>query len=65
MKLFVPIIGTISAGKSTFLKRFLGINALETGISVTTKFVCLIQNCSQTSFYHVFLKRQNDDVILQ
>ena len=65
MKLFVPIIGSISAGKSTFLKGFLGINELETGASVTTKFVCLIKNCSQTSFYHVILKKQNDDIILQ
>jgi len=65
MKLFVPIIGSISAGKSTFLKGFLGINELDTGINVTTKFVCLIKNCSQTSFYHVILKKQNDDIIIQ
>ena len=64
MKLFIPIIGTISAGKSTFLKGFLGIDELETGVNTTTKFVCLIQNSSQTSFYHVILKKQNDDVIL-
>ena len=41
MKLFIPIIGSISAGKSTFLKGFLGIDELETGINTTTKFVCL------------------------
>jgi len=64
MKLFIPIIGSISAGKSTFLKGFLGIDELETGVNTTTKFVCLIQNSSQTSFYHVILKKQNDDVIL-
>lgn len=64
MKLFIPIIGSISAGKSTFLKGFLGINELETGANVTTKFVCLIQNSPQTSFYHVILSKQNDNVIL-
>ena len=57
MKLFIPIIGSISAGKSTFLKGFLGINELETGANVTTKFVCLIQNSPQTSFYHVILSK--------
>ena len=44
MKKFIPIIGTISSGKSTFLKALLGINILETGISTTTKFVYLIQH---------------------
>ncbi len=64
MKLFIPIIGSISAGKSTFLKGFLGINELETGVNVTTKFVCLIQNSPNTSFYHIIPSRQNDKVIL-
>ena len=64
MNLFIPIIGSISAGKSTFLKGFLGIDELETGVNTTTKFVCLIKNSPQTSFYHVFLKRQKDDVVL-
>lgn len=64
MKLFIPIIGSISAGKSSFLKGFLGIDELETGSNVTTKFVCLIQNSSQTSFYHVILTKQNDNIII-
>ena len=64
MKLFIPIIGSISAGKSTFLKGFLGIDSLETGINVTTKFVCLIQNSTKTSFYHVLLSKKNNNIII-
>ena len=58
MKKFIPIIGTISSGKSTFLKALLGINILETGISTTTKFVCLIQHNKSTKFYHIIPKKQ-------
>ena len=58
MQKFIPIIGTISSGKSTFLKALLGINILETGISTTTKFVCLIQNSIFMKFYHVIPKKQ-------
>ena len=58
-KCYIPIIGTISAGKSTFLKAFLGIDVLETGATTTTKFICLIKNSSQTSFYHVIPNTYN------
>lgn len=58
-KKFIPIIGTISAGKSTFLDGLLGIDSLQTGILTTTKFVCLIKNSPNLSFYHVILKRSN------
>ena len=57
---FIPIIGAISAGKSTFLKAFLGINVLQTGETTTTKFICLIKNSNNTSFYHVLPKRENE-----
>ena len=57
-KKFIPIIGTISAGKSTFLKALLGIEVLETGATTTTKFVCIIKNSIQISFYHVLLSKQ-------
>ena len=50
---YIPIIGTISAGKSTFLKGLLGTNVLQTGETITTKFVCLIKNSNETKFYHV------------
>ena len=62
-KSYIPIIGTISAGKSTFLKAFLGIDVLETGATTTTKFICLIKNSQQTLFYHVIPKTQNGSII--
>ena len=58
-KCYIPIIGTISAGKSTFLKAFLGIEVLETGATTTTKFICLIKNSTHTSFYHVIPSTYN------
>ena len=57
-KKFIPIIGTISAGKSTFLQALLGTNVFETG-TTTTKFICLIKNSDQTKFYHVIPKKEN------
>ena len=57
-KYFVLIIGTISAGKSTFLKAFLGINVFQVGETTTTKFICLIQNNKDTKFYHVIPKKE-------
>ena len=62
-RLFIPIIRTMSAGKSTFLKAFLGIDVLETGVTRTTKFVCLIKNSSQTSFYHVIPNNNQNDLV--
>ena len=59
MKKYIPIIGTISSGKSTFLKALLGINVLEEGVTTTTKFVCLIQNSKFTRFYHVIPKNNS------
>ena len=55
---FIPIIGTISSGKSTFLDSFLGIELLQTGILTTTKFVCIIKYSKTTSFYHVIPRRE-------
>ena len=56
-KKFIPIIGAISAGKSTFLQGLLGTNVFETGATTTTKFVCLIKNSNLTRFYHIIPKR--------
>ena len=61
-KYYIPIIGTISAGKTTFLKAFLGTEVLETGATTTTKFICLIKHSSKTSFYHVIPKKQNGGI---
>ena len=55
---FIPIIGTISSGKTTFLKGLLGIDILETGSTTTTKFVCLIKNSDKYLFYHVLPKKK-------
>ena len=61
---YIPIIGAISAGKSTFLNAFLGINILETGLTTTTKFVCLIKNSQNISFYHVIPKNEDNKISL-
>ena len=58
-KKYIPIIGTISTGKSTFLKAFLGIGVLRTGASATTRFVCLIKNSEKICFYYVVPKTSN------
>ena len=62
-KKFIPIIGAISAGKSTFLQGLLGTNVFETGSTTTTKFVCLIKNSKQTKFYHVKPKEGEVDFV--
>lgn len=58
-QIYIPIIGQMSAGKSNFLNAFLGLEVLETGISTTTKFICLIKNNNYTSFYHVIPSKKN------
>ena len=40
----IPIIGTISSGKSTFLNNFLGFNYLESSGKITTQFICIIRH---------------------
>ena len=56
---YIPIIGGISAGKSTFLKGFLGINALQTGETTTTRFIILIKNSNDLLFYHIIPKNKD------
>ena len=63
-KKYIPIIGTISAGKSTFLQGLLGTDLLETGSSTTTKFICIIKNSDKTKFYHILPKRKEEDIEL-
>ena len=62
-KKFIPIIGTISAGKTTFIQGLLGTSLLERGLSTTTKFVCLIKNSEETKFYHVLPKREQKNLM--
>ena len=59
-KKYIPIIGTISAGKSTFLQGLLGTDLLEIGSTTTTKFICIIKNSNRTKFYHVIPKREEE-----
>ena len=63
-KYFIPLIGVISSGKTTFLKGLLGIDILETGSSTTTKFVCLIKNSDKYLFYHVIPKKEKNIISL-
>ena len=57
---YIPIIGTISSGKSTFLQGFLGTDVLQSGSTTTTKFICFIKhNNKETKFYHVLPKLDN------
>ena len=58
----IPIIGTISSGKSTFLKALLGTNVLQVGSTTTTKFVCLIKNSEDIKFYKLNLSRDNEQL---
>ena len=58
-KIYIPIIGLMSAGKSNFLNAFLGLDVLQTGVTTTTKFICLIKNSKSTSFYHVLPTKKN------
>ncbi len=58
----IPIIGTISAGKSTFLNGLLGTNILQKGSSTITKFVCLIKHSANIQFYKVKVSRVNNQL---
>ena len=57
---FIPIIGTVSSGKSTLLNVFLRINVLQTDEVITTKFICLIKNSHKSTFYQVIPKREKE-----
>ena len=44
-RFFIPIIGTISSGKSTFMNYLLQLNnILEIGEQITTQFICIIRH---------------------
>ena len=61
----IPIIGTISAGKSTFLNALLGTNVLQKGSTTTTKFVCLIKHSANIQFYKVKATRNNNQLYFE
>ena len=59
----IPIIGTISSGKSLFLDNLLGLDLLETNSSTTTKFVCVIRHkkdLEEPIFYHINLIKKGN-----
>ena len=60
----IPIIGTISSGKSLFLDNLLGLNLLESSSSITSKFVCIIRHNKsllEPKFYHIELIENGKD----
>ena len=63
-RFFIPIIGSINSGKSTFLNSFLPFkNVLEMGEKVTTKFICIIRHKKDNQIpeiYNVELKKRNE-----
>ena len=60
----IPMIGVISAGKSTIINVLLNENLLETNDNITTKFINIIKyNPSLTypSFTHIIPKKNNEN----
>ena len=60
----IPIIGAISSGKSFFVDSLLGLDILDSQSSITTKFVCIIQNhknLKEPRFYQINLFEKNLD----
>ena len=62
----IPIIGTISSGKSLFLDNLLNLNLLESKSDITSKFVCIIRHNKdllEPKFYHIKLIERGKDKI--
>ena len=60
----IPIIGAILSGKSFFLDSLLGLDILDSQSSITTKFVCIIQNhkdLKEPKFYQINLVQSHLD----
>jgi len=60
----IPVIGTISSGKSTFLNSLLGLDCLESDIKITTKFICIIRHNPELSapkLFPVFLEKRRSE----
>ena len=63
-KLFVPVIGLMNSGKSTFLNSLL--NVKEDILGFETKFACIIRhnkNLKECQFYHVTLEEKNNTAV--
>ena len=60
----IPIIGTISSGKTLFIDNLLGLDLCEGGSSAISKFVCIIhhnKDLNEPKFYHMKLIKKNTD----
>jgi len=69
-KYCVPIIGSVSCGKSTFLNSLIYFddiddNLLEEGLQTTTKFICVIRHNPKLEcpeLYHVTLEKDKNKI---
>jgi GTP-binding protein EngB required for normal cell division len=61
----IPIVGLISSGKSTFLQTLVKKDILETGVTTTTKFPCVIKDSKNFQFYHVKIDLNQDEIFIK
>ena len=63
-RFFIPIIGVINSGKSTFMNNFLNLkNFLQMGDETTTRFICIIRhdkNAEIPEVYNVEIQKRNE-----
>ena len=64
-RFFIPIIGIISSGKSTFMNYLLQLNnILEIGEQITTQFICIIRHDEKNEIPELYevsiVKRDNE-----
>jgi septin family protein len=43
-KIRIPLIGSINTGKTTFMNSLIGMNLLESGSTITSRFTCVIRH---------------------
>ena len=64
-RFFIPIIGIINSGKSTFMNNFLNLkNILQIGDITTTRFMCIIRhdkNAKVPELYNVKIEKRNEN----
>ena len=66
LRSIVPVIATISAGKSKLLNVLYNIKFLETKAGIGTQFVNLLRynpNIKQPCFYHLILSKEGENYI--
>ena len=61
----IPIVGLISSGKSTFLQTLVKTDILETGVTTTTKFPCVIKDSKKFQFYHVKIDLNSNEIFIK